>query len=200
MATVSPLYTRIIKNARLHLPSATDDAIKLEVFNVLHEFLEGTTLWQEDIPFTIQTNVTGYDLSSTDLADIHTLVGVFDSSSKASVPATMDVPGRIVLNTTPSTSQSVFARVILNVTDPQDTNGYPVAPDWILDKYYKDIVAGVLAAMMAQPAKPYSNPQLAILNGRKFAAGVSEGKAQAVHGQLYDGQRWRFPGIMRGRW
>ncbi|MDE2102203.1 MAG: hypothetical protein KGL39_33465 [Patescibacteria group bacterium] len=64
-------------------------------------------------------------------------------------------PGRITL------------RVVLR---PQRTQ--TGIDSWIYNKYVEVISAGVKGALMAMPAKPWSNPQLAVFYTQKFMEGI----------------------------
>ena len=71
-------------------------------------------------------------------------------------------------------------------------------PDEILHKYGRGITSGLIGRMMAQPAKPYANQQLAVYYTRLFAGAVAQARADVRHKHLYDGQTWRFPSFARG--
>jgi hypothetical protein len=44
---------RLIKNARTSLPGSLDNVILLELFNVLDKFFRDTSIWTEDVPFSV---------------------------------------------------------------------------------------------------------------------------------------------------
>ena len=46
---------------------------------------------------------------------------------------------------------------------------------------------------MSQLAKPYTNPQLSAVHRRNFLSAINIAKAEAMHGQAYQGQKWSFP-------
>lgn len=198
MGTPALEVTRLINNARSSLPGAVDALIQLEMFNVLDDFFQASNIWQNSIPVSVAVGQTSYDLSPTDSGVIISLLSLLNSD-KIPVAATMQTPETLILNIIPSVATTVTALVSLTCVDPVDSNGYPQLPDWLLRKYGVGILDGVLARMMAQPAKPYSNPQLAIFHMRQFRAAVSRARTDARHANLYDGQLWSFPGFARGR-
>lgn len=192
---------RLMDNARIRLPGALDAALQTELFSVLNEFFQETNIWFEDIQFqvtpTSDSYVTNpdaytYQLLPMDGGTIVRLVGVMDSSGFAQ-RASMPVLGELVLAYSPNQADTYTARVVKTITDPVTREGYPVFPAWILNKYGNDILDGLLGRMMSQLAKPYSSPQVAVVHLRNFKQSISKAKAEAMHGNVYRGQSWRFP-------
>lgn len=191
MAT-SAAVTRLMENARSHLPGAVDDALRQELFNVMADFFKASKSWREDVVFNTIANTTSYELTTDAGGAIDTLMQVLDANNM-SVGATMSEPGTLVLNVKPTSVFALTATVALSVDDPKDRESYPVYPSWVTTKYSTTIIDGLRARMMIQPAKPYTNQQLAIFHQRKFNAGVALARAEARHQHLYGGQTWRFP-------
>lgn len=184
---------RLVDNLRVNLPGATDAAIRLELFNALNDFFQGSNAWREDIPLQVTSGVTSYDITPTGPAKVVQLMGVVDAN-KFPVNAQIGlISGQLELNETPSTSAVYTAQVVLTVADPIDREGYPVFPIWVLSFYNNGIMSGVLARMMAQPAKPYSNAQMALYHQRVFASTIANARVEANRGFTYGSQRWRFP-------
>lgn len=190
--------TRLMSNARIYLPGALDDGLKLELFNVLNDFLQQSKFWREDIDYTANSTRTSYELAGTEEGAITELVANVDSNGN-SVPATMDILGTLALKTAPSQTQVYTATVAYTVVDPTDANSYPQFPDGLLQKYGEGILAGLLGKMMSQPAKPWTNERMAIFNLRKFAGAVANARAAVRHKNLYGGQTWHFPKFAGGR-
>lgn len=179
------------------MPGVLDDALKLEFFNVLDEFCRTSYVWQESISFSVTTSTATYEISSLDDGTTLSLLWV-QNADEINVNATMAEPGVVVLAQLPSQSQTLTARVALTVTDPVrlsgDLEGWPKIPEWILEKYFQELLSGLLGRMMAQPAKPYSNQQLAVYHLRRFRNGITTARAESRRENTYDGQRWQFPG------
>lgn len=186
--------TRLMNNLRIALPGAIDDAIKLEVYNALNDFFQGSNIWREDISVPVTAGVKEYTITSTGASNIVRLIGVLDNNS-LHVNAWFDLETeKLVLELAPSTSATYTAHVALTVNDPVDAEGYPADfPSWVLNLYMNDIVSGVLGRMMAQPAKPYSNAQLAAYHARNFQSAIAAARAEANRNFAYAAQRWRFP-------
>lgn len=192
---------RLMDNARIKLPGALDSAIQLELFSVLNEFFQESNIWYEDIDFdvtpTSQTYLENpdaytYQLDVLEQGTINRLTGVVDSGGFIQ-RATMPTPGYVILSYSPSAAGTFTARVTKTITDPVTRDGYPVFPAWVLNKYGNDILDGVVGRMMGQIAKPYSSPTLAPVYLRNFKQGTNKARAEAMHGNVYRGQNWRFP-------
>lgn len=188
--------TRLMNNARLQVPGATDDNIKLELFNTLHEFFQDSSVWLERIPFTVKsTDDPATTTYYVEAESVSTIIRLYDLTNSAgrSVGATMEVPGEIILNQQPGQDDTYTAVMVLSINDPVAKDGFPEFPQWILDKYGLGILDGVIARLMSQPAKPYTNVQLATYHKRVFRATVGQAANDAVRKNLANAQAWRFP-------
>jgi hypothetical protein len=191
---------RLMDNARIRLPGAVDGAIQLELFSCLNEFFQTANCWTEDIPFDVfQTSLNAYQNPEAftyevipTMGVINRLMYVIDTQGNPR-GASMATPGLIVLDYSPETNTTYTARVALTVTDPVTRDGYPEFPSWFLNKYGNDILDGVLARMMSQAAKPYSNMTMAAVHGKNFRGAISQAKVEAMHKNVYRGQSWQFP-------
>jgi hypothetical protein len=189
---VSRELTRLMENVRIKLPGALDDAIKLELFNVLNEFLTDSRCWLDEVQVDIEPEVVTYEVTPEEDGVVVSLES-FTNSDDSPVAATMQIPGTVVLTNTPAEEDTCTAKVSLTVMNPDDTNGYPRMPDWLLSKHFNGILHGLLGAMMTQQAKPYTNERMAVYHIRKFRAAIANARAEARRQNLYGGQRWRFP-------
>lgn len=191
---------RLMDHARIRLPGALDSAIKMEMFSVMNEFFQASSAWYEDISFSVTPTGNSYFDAPGDytytlvptLGSIVRLVWVMNSDA-STVRCSMPTPGEVILANSPDQAQTYLARVILTVTDPVTTDGYPVFPAWVLNKYGNEILDGVLGAMMSQIAKPYTSPAAAVYHLKGFRRGVRQAKGDAIHGNLQRGQNWQFP-------
>jgi hypothetical protein len=195
--TESREITRLMDNARLHVPGALDAALKLELFNTFDDFLQRSLFWQESIDYMTSVGRTSYELAGTEDGAIVSLVSNVNGSDTP-IRATMDTLGAIELAITPAQVEELTATVAYTVVDPVDVDDYPRIPDLLLSKYGAGILAGLIARMMSQPAKPYTNERLAIFNSRKFNAAVATARAAVAHANLHGGQTWRFPSFGPG--
>lgn len=191
---------RLMDNLRIRLPGALDSTIQFELFSTLKDFFQHSSIWTENLTFDAQPTSDTY-LQNPDaytyevVPTMGSIVRLMDvvNSNGISQSAAMDVPGFIVLTYAPSNEDTYTANVALTVTDPTTREGYPEFPDWILSKYGNEIMDGVTSRMMAQAAKPYSSPQMALFYGKKFQAGITRASVESLHRNIYRGQSWRFP-------
>jgi hypothetical protein len=187
---------RLIKNARNALPGSLDNVILLELFNVLDTFFRDSSIWIEDIPFSVATADpagTIYYIEPESVSVIVRLFNVVSSTGFRQRGAAMQLPGEVTLTSPPSQSDTYTATVALSIIDPVQRDGYPEFPEWILDKYGVGILDGVIGRMMAQPAKPYTNVQLALAHMTAFRKTVSIAGTESVHKNVHNAQAWVYP-------
>jgi hypothetical protein len=192
--------TRLMNNARVHLPGALDTALQYELFNVLNDFFQDTNIWKEDITFGVTAldpaPTTIYYIEQSSVSSINRLLGVVNDSGLP-VNAAMATPGELTLQLPPGNTATWTATVALTVDDPVAASGsnagFPEFPVWVLNKYNTGILSGVVSRMMAQPAKPYTNPALSLQHHKIYAKAVRTARGEALHGNLNNGQNWRFP-------
>lgn len=200
---------RLMDTARLHLPSALEGTMRLELFNVLKEFLQRTNIWQDELDVDVLPATYDYPLSVNQAGTfINRLLWLEGARSDTTIPESgprrdgiLLTPGAGVetlrIASPPSTNETWYAHVALSVADPTDSDGIPYIPDWIMDKYHAVLLEGLLERMMAQPAKPYSNVQGVALHGRRFKDGIATARAEAMHKFTYGSNSWAFPRSFR---
>jgi hypothetical protein len=182
-------------DARVHLPGALDAAIQQVMFSALDEFFRASNVWQEDVPVPITPGVVTYDVDPEDVTSSKT-VRLMQVLNTALVPvfATMETIGELVLGNTPVTAEVLTATIAVTVGDPTSSDGFPIFPSWLMEKYREGFLCGVLGKMMMQPAKVYSNQTLAVYHLRRFEGVKSQAKSDVRHKNIYGAQAWRFPG------
>lgn len=190
---------RLLDNARIKLPGALDGTIKLEIFNTLMDFFQATNIWTEDVDFAVTTANTRGSTTSVTVESggaINRLIYVLNADNIQRAMG-MRTPGELDFWDVPNGDETWTARLALTVTDPIACSGrlegFPKAPDWILTKYHNGLLDGVLARMMLQMAKPYSNPKLATVHARGYANMRALAKNESRHQNIHGGQTWRFP-------
>jgi hypothetical protein len=197
---------RLIKNARISLPGSLDDAILLELFNVLDQFFRESGIWTEAIPFSVTPGDpvgTIYYIEPESVSTIVRLSHVFNTDD-IQQRAWMRIPGEVTFLTPPPNQEPpatyvYTAHVTLSIVDPVQRDGYPEFPDWTLQKYGPGILSGLIGRMMAQPAKPYSNLQLAAAHMAAFRKTISHAATESLHGNMNNAQAWLFPQSFRTR-
>lgn len=191
---------RLMDQARLRLPGALDGMIQMELFSALNEFFKKSNCWYEDVEFAVQPTSETYQQAPDDYTYVVVpsagtpvrVFGVWDSSGRL-VPASMPIPPDIVLLRSPQAAETYIARLVLTVVDPTTRDGYPQFPDWVLKKYGDAVLDGVLARMMAQIAKPYTNLALAGMHMRRFLSETARARIEASRQNTRGAQLWSFP-------
>lgn len=197
----SPHQNSLMDNARIKLPGALDGVLTMEFYLVLDEFFRSTNIWEEDIPFDVTATSLSraanpeaftYEILPAESGTILRLIGLRDMDG---IPqhGDMAIPGTIVLAHSPNVDTTYIATVSKTVTEPTTRQGYPVYPEWVLIRYFSDILDGLLGRMMMQSAKPYSSPQMGQYHLRRFGAAVSRAGSEAGRKNLWGAQAWRFP-------
>ncbi len=186
-------FERIMSEARLRLPGAIDEVMKLELFSVLDEFFRTTMLWQEAIPVGVITTKKTYDLDSNEsVATINELLYV---QNKDAIPvnAMMAEAGVLNLQQYPAEDQTYTVCVALALADALDNDGFPQVPPWVITKYHETFKDGLLAHMMMQASKPYYNEILAKYHGVRFRSAMSSAFADMKQKNTFDAQAWVYP-------
>lgn len=187
----SPHTNRIMDQAKIRLPGAIDAALLLEFYSVLKEFFGKSNAWREEIEFTTVAGQRDYSLVAP-AGVVNRLFGVLNAD-KAVVPASMALPGEVVLGSDPEGGHTLTAFTALNVSDSTATSDFPVYPEWIVDKYHEVFLDGLLGKMMSQIAKPYTSPPMALMHLRAFRFGVNQARSEAIRANVYAAQPWGFP-------
>lgn len=187
----SPQFDRILSTARIRLAGALDAAIQYELFSVLDEFLQDSSVWKDELSFTVSTTALKYTITPT-AGQLIRLEGLTDSAGN-SVWGEMEMPGTVKLATLPTEGQKYTATVALSVADPVTRDAYPLVPVWITKQYNTTLIDGVLGHMMGQHAKPYSNETLSVYHLRRFRNGIAQARVAALQGNTKGNQSWAFP-------
>lgn len=183
---------RLLDNLLFRLPGARDNVTKIELFNVLDDFFSESNVWQESQDIEITAGTTTYYFYPFTPSAILRLISCKDPNGFP-VAAYMDEPGTLILRDTPSSSTTYTLTYALTVSDPTERDGDPVAPEWILGQYQNVILDGVMARMMSQLGKPYTNMDLAAVHAKRFASGTGMARSEFNRRNLFAAQRWRFP-------
>jgi len=195
------VVNRIFDTAKIRLPGALDAALLLEFFHVVDEFLKGTRLWKELLPFTVTPATQPYVVDPASYTFAVTppasslpvlLLGVYDEEEHP-WPATMPVPGEIIVERVPSAPTTLYAHVTLTITEPAALTGLSSIPPWIVERYWTVLLNGLLGRMMSQGAKPYSSPATAMQHLRAFYTHIAKARVEGDRQNLYGAQSWHFP-------
>ena len=206
-------WTRIFNRIKTQIPAAPDAVIKQEIWSTMDDFTADTNVWVEEVPLAVTPDVTTYNINPL----LHSgypsrLLLVWNDLTNdprdryhwATGGITMRVPGILQFVDVPTTAASWVAavaktpseeRVVLAVppaTTPTRT-GYPEIDDWIVNSNSDAIYYGTMNFLQRQPSKPYGNEKAARENGLIYQSAKSTARVNAMRGNVYGGQAWRFP-------
>jgi hypothetical protein len=187
--------TALLNLASARLPGALMGVIQLELEALLKDFLEMTNVLVDTVAVPVVPSKTSYPVMSF-LGVVNRLMTVLDNNNNplnASlvVPNSASVDFSVSLQYAPSQAATYTAYVAV-LPDP----GTPIVdavPDWIWTKYRNGLMDGLLARMMIQPAKPYSNAQLAAVHEKLFRKVQNQARNDMLRQYKFRGQGWIFP-------
>lgn len=186
-------FTRLMKTLRVRIPGALDDAIRLELFSAVDEFLRISQLWTEEIALTTIEGETFYEIEpESTTSKINRLISVKNADDRL-ISATMAVVGELTLTNEPPEGDEYTVTVALTISDPTDSNNNPRVPEWILEKYRETFLDGAVGRLMSQPAKPYANERMAVYHLRRFRDGLAQARVDARHKNVDSANSWMFP-------
>jgi hypothetical protein len=196
---MSASFLRFYEDGSAFLPGAIWNAMQAQLFATLRDFFENTNIWNAEIDINVTPASNVYVLAPPAGTAIKRLLNLFnttDTTKRWFWPATMAVPGTLVLARAVDQPYTLGAQVALYTLDPVDADGNPVFPTWILDNYFDCLFSGMLWRMYAQPQKTYSNAQLAATHRKLYLMGRGKALADVNRQNLYDSQTWGFPAAL----
>lgn len=191
-------FDRLMNTVRPHLPGALDRAIKQELFLVCHDFFTMSNTWREDIEFTILAGETEVEVLPV-AGRINNLLYVKDANGNDVPGLYMTDPGTVQVRLSPSSNTAYTGTFGMTVVDPIDADSFPIVPTDLVEQYTNELTDGIRANMMAQPAKPYTNLNLAQFYMSKYRGGRARARNNKNTGHTFGSQRWAFPQTFRVR-
>lgn len=184
---------RIIDSARSQLVGAIDQNVQFVLADVLDEFFRRSTVWREAIRIRPREGTLIYEIESEEYnARILALRWLLNHDGIVT-RAYMPIPGQLRFASPPDAAHQYFATVDLTVALKAQNQLIPDFPAWIAERYADTIVSGILARLMAQPGKPWSSMQMAVMHNGRFRSGADAAKIETDRGNLVGAQNWRFP-------
>ena len=190
------------------LAGASNAGIKAELFEVLDEFCDDTTAWQEQIALNViagtsQNPNNVYDLVPQQGGTILRLLAVFDPNQ---IPQPAFMPtgaqnnlevGQLTLVNPVNTSQTMTVIVAKTVLLPTQKDEIPDFDQTLFRRYMRVIIDGTLGRMMGHANKSYSNAGGSTYHLTKFNAGKSMAKIQVQRQNTFGAQAWSYPQTFR---
>lgn len=187
-------WIKLIGQAKVSLAGASDVALKVQLFEVLQEFFDGSNCWRETIRFPVIPDTLDYPIKPL-YGRILRLLAVLDQYN---VPQNAVMPdiGTVQFANPYTQTQPMLAVVIKTVTDPF-TCFPPCIPDWVLPVHGLGLKHGLLGSMMLQPGVSYSNPELAKFHLQKFKDAIMHARVAATKMNTVGAQNWMYPQSFR---
>lgn len=192
MPNLTQDYERLINQAIVELPGASDAGIRQALYEIMHEFFTETDVWQEEISVSVVADTVDYTLTIAEGGEFVRLLALVNSAG-AGQPAISDMVGNITLRDTPSAAATWTATISKTIGIPVDREGKPLIPNWVISRWEPVISAGLIGRMMMQNKKPYSDKIGAQYWLRRFRNGLGNVKSAILHGNLKGANTWSYP-------
>jgi hypothetical protein len=183
-------WRQVMGQANVALSGASDVGLKVQMFDVLEEFFDGSNCWQEHINFTVVPDLLEYPLIPLTGRALR-LYGVLDQNNVPQ-PAVMPEIGKVRFLYPYTDSQPMTATLIKTVTDPLSCFP-PGIPDWVLPTHGLCLLHGLLGNMMTQPGQSYSNPAMGNFHLQKFRNSIAHARIAMMRMNTVGSQAWAFP-------
>lgn len=216
--TVTVSLTQFLPMVLPHAPECPPAIATFNLRLAAIEFCERTLCWRHMATVTISTD--GRALTAPPYAAIHRIESaVFNGETKLEPLQYSDVDEKTFENTagTPpryitqaqyntvrvlpftagTLSLSLFLKPVngtemAQCDDGIVTDAYDVVPEFIYKMHAEQIAAGALARLLAQPNKPWSDMNAALLYGQKFNAVMDQHFSVSLTGQQRARRRTRY--------
>lgn len=179
---------------RVHLPGARDGVLQQETFFTVNELCRTAYIWREavEIPLSLGSSLYTIPAPGEIVAVLFTEHLTVDLSASVTDP----IQGLISLGVTPTAADletPVFISMVLAPKAENPINLDALLPAHLWVQWIETIKDGVLGRMMSQPAKPYSNLQMATYHLRRFRNSMATARHLTNTGNVPGAQRWCFP-------
>lgn len=183
---------RLYDNVQVQIPGVTTDMVSLLTWNTIEEFYLRSTYRRENVYWEMPAGQLTINFDPwPDGWRVCGFLGFRGLSNPKFVS-----PGLLQDLTYPPSPAVRKGQILLALKPPNidATLRYDVWTQW-----FETLLAGVLFRLYLQPSKPYSDPQMARLQGSFFRAGIASARALVQAGNITDGvASWRFPYFSHG--
>lgn len=187
-------WAKLIGQANVILTGTSDAELRVQLFDTLQEFFDGSNCWQEAIGFTVIPDTLDYPVVPLS-GRIIRLIDVIDQNGVAQ-QAIMPTSGMVQFLYPYTNTQPMTAVVAKTVTDPFLCFP-PHIPDWFLPSYGLGVLNGLLGNMMLQPGQSWSNPDMAKFHLQRFRDTIAHARSATMRGNKVGAQSWAFPQSFR---
>lgn len=197
-------FEQLMTQAKVKLVGASEGGLKGELYDVLSEFFNDSSIWTQGIVFTASPNVCHYPLfvpegqilrlnGVVNFGPALPVPGVAPTTPPTPVPALMPEVGQLMLAHGPNETNIMIANVVTNVSLPTTREMIPLIPDWVLPIWHVGILDGLLGKMMAQPSKSYANEKQSQYHLKRFRDAIARARVSKLRANTIGAQAWRFP-------
>ena len=185
-----PGVERLYDNVQSQVAGVTLAAVKMAAWNTIEDFFIRSTMRREIVFWEMAVGISMVDFNPFDENWLVSWVLEFSGLSRGKVVP----PGQLWDLSYPSGLRQ--GKVLLALRPVSFDIDYP--PE-LWANWFEVILSGTLARLYAQPAKPFSSPQLAGVHMNRFEAGVKRARDVAQRGNTNGPGRWCFPYFAGGR-
>lgn len=191
MAIAEQDWDHLIDQVDAKCPGSSRGSIRNDVYDTIHEFLDDSSAWTENLSVIVTPASQTYDVVVTE-GQIVRLAGVVDVNNYP-IAAIMPTVGTLDFKYPVNTTQTFTATMVKTVSLPTSKKGIPVGPDWVLPLFGVGILDGALGRMMTQIGKPYSNPTQGAYHLQRYRKAIGKARTAALRRNTIGTQAWVFP-------
>lgn len=183
-------WAKLIGQAKVALLGSSDAQIRVQLYDTLEEFFDGSCCWTENIGITVIPETLDYPLQPIGgrIVRLSAVLNQHNMQEQAVMP---DI-GTVHFLYPFTQVQPMTAIVVKTVTDPLACYP-PNIPEWILPKHGLTLLHGIIGTMMMIPAQSYTNPEMAKFHLGKFNDGINGANVAASKANTIGAQPWMFP-------
>ena len=187
-------FDRLMDTIRPHLPGSVDQAIRQELFSACQEFFGESNVWREDCELVLKLDEDEAEIMPY-TGQIKRLLYVTDSDGAPVRGVIMPdtVQGSLKFPYKANGDSNYTATVSITPSDPISRDAFPIVPYDLVTKYWREIMWTLLAQMMVQPNKPYTDLSMAALYNSKSKGGIARARKTTNAGNTQNSQTWMFP-------
>lgn len=207
---ITPTLQTLFDAVRIVAPGLTDEQLQLEFLQAARTFFSESTCWREDRKFQITpptymltlqnwragaevifpTNASHNGVPLKPVAQMPDHIGDMISEPQLCVWNPLK---QFILGPQPQSPGELHIFVALQPNMLQ-----PVVPDTQIALWFEGLQDTLLGRLYGQPAKPWSNMQLAMMHLRKSRSWMSKARDTARRGYGAAASPWNFPYFARG--
>jgi hypothetical protein len=179
---------RLFDNIQAVLPSVQLPVMEMELWNTIQEFCQRSTYCRSSVQWQLAEGAREVDFNPYSA----TMTAFQIIAQMGLLHYTVMPPARMIDTGLASTVRNGWALLALKPVS------YSYVPPILFDLWFEALRAGTMWRLYRQPAKPYSSPQLAEMEGRSFRDYVRQARDQAERFNSGQQPAWRFPYFAHG--